>query len=68
MRLAIKAHFIVVEDYADFFLASLNVYVLYKKEEALTPSAFFNRLSSNLCILEHNDCAGNKFVLTAVKK
>lgn len=68
MTSAIKARLIVVEDCANsFWLLSLNVHILYKKEEAPALPTSPNRSSSNLSILEPNNCVCDEFVSMAVK-
>lgn len=65
--MVIKACFVIVKDYADLYLASLNINVLYKKEEILILTAFFDQLFSILNTLKTDDCIYDKFVSIVVK-
>ena len=67
MTLAIKACFIIVENCANLFLASLNVHVFYKEKEALTLSVFPDHLSLSPSILEFNNCIYDKFISMIIK-
>lgn len=67
MFLAIETCFIIVEDYANHFLASLNVHIFYKKNKAPTLPSSFNRLHSIFSISEPNNCICDKFISKVVK-
>ncbi len=56
MTLAIKVHLVIVEDYANLFLACLNIHVFYEEEVVLTLPVSPNPLALRLSIPKPNNC------------
>lgn len=67
MTLPIKACLVIIKDCADLFLVNLNIYILYKEEEALILPASLDRSFLSFSTPKSNNYACDKFISTVVK-